>query len=204
MRTCHCGYPVWGTDKKTGIGYCKMHQSMRTDLDRRTSAQKIMDKIKNNTGELGVVDPKEESELDKWFLKIAKEIAKKPYCLNCGEYIQEKYYRHATAHLLPKKTFISVATHPLNYVIVGAGCGCHNETHRWDLMQKMNCFPLILERLVMIEPDIAEGERKNLPQFLLDYIENNNPFIEEPEDLSLEDKKREKRYWDTVNKENND
>jgi hypothetical protein len=114
-------------------------------------------------------------QLEKWFAKIAKQIAKNPVCQECGEKIHRDYFRHATAHLLPKKTFVSVASHPLNYAILGSHCGCHYKTHRFDQMQKMKIFSsVILPRLLMIEPDIAQSERKNLPQFLLDEIEKNN------------------------------
>lgn len=48
MRFC-CqddGMPVFGTDKNTGKGYCKNHQYLRTDLDKRSIVQKAMDKQK--------------------------------------------------------------------------------------------------------------------------------------------------------------
>ena len=44
MRFCFCNQPVFGTDKITKIGYCKAHQSLRTDTDKRTMMQKAMDK----------------------------------------------------------------------------------------------------------------------------------------------------------------
>lgn len=49
MRFCgfdKCRQPVFGTDKKTGIGYCKSHQLKRTDLDRRSIIHKAIDKQK--------------------------------------------------------------------------------------------------------------------------------------------------------------
>lgn len=36
--------PVFGTDKKTGLGYCRNHQTMRTDYDKRTIIQKAVAK----------------------------------------------------------------------------------------------------------------------------------------------------------------
>lgn len=118
-----------------------------------------------------------DEQLEKWYERNAKQISKNPKCENCGEHIPKEFYRHATAHLLPKKTFPSVATHQLNRVFAGAGCGCHNLTHRWDKMQKMKCFSVILERLIMVENDVAQSERKNLPQFLLDAVSVNNFLI---------------------------
>ncbi len=171
MRTCSCGYPVFGTDKITGIGYCKMHQSKRTDLDRRSSAQKIMEKIKESSKPGKVAEVIEKTELELYFDEAAVELKKKPYCENCGEFIPEKYYRHATAHLYPKKTFPSIASNPLNRIFAGAGCGCHNETHRWDTMQKMNCFPTILKKMIELYPLISEDEKRNVPDFITQEIQ---------------------------------
>lgn len=46
MRFCELGdnKPVWGTDRKTGIGYCKSHQYLRTDISKETILQKAIKK----------------------------------------------------------------------------------------------------------------------------------------------------------------
>lgn len=49
MRFCFCGQPVFGTDKKTGEGFCKNHQSYRTDIDKRSIVQKAISKNKYNS-----------------------------------------------------------------------------------------------------------------------------------------------------------
>jgi len=67
------------------------------------------------------------TELDKWFEYVAIVIKAKPNCWNCGEYIPEQYYRHASAHIFPKAHFESVKIHPLNFLVLGASCGCHHE-----------------------------------------------------------------------------
>ena len=39
MRTCefpNCDNPVFGTDKRTGRGFCKFHQYMRVDLKKKS------------------------------------------------------------------------------------------------------------------------------------------------------------------------
>lgn len=51
MRNCSaykCPYPVFGTDKLTGEGFCKTHQNLRTDLDKRTPFEKHMAKTKDS------------------------------------------------------------------------------------------------------------------------------------------------------------
>ena len=43
MRTCsveRCIWPVFGTDKNTGLGYCTIHQWHRTDLKRKRPYKK--------------------------------------------------------------------------------------------------------------------------------------------------------------------
>lgn len=40
---------VFGTDRLTGFGYCKSHQYLRTDTDKRTPLQKAIEKAKLQT-----------------------------------------------------------------------------------------------------------------------------------------------------------
>jgi len=132
MRFCcqNDGVPVFGTDKNTGKGYCKNHQYLRTDLDKRSIVQKAMDKnkVKRDFSKLkGLPENKDLVALKKWFDYVATVIKADPHCWNCGEFIPEQYYRHASAHIFPKSIFISVATHPFNFLVLGAGCGCHSE-----------------------------------------------------------------------------
>jgi len=54
-------------------------------------------------------------KLDLWFKEVKKVIEANPHCWNCGEYIPEKYYRHASAHIFAKSLFPSVSTHPMNF-----------------------------------------------------------------------------------------
>lgn len=108
--------------------------------------------------------------LDKWFEMVAGEIKKKPYCENCGIFIPEKYHRHASAHILPKKIFHSVATHYLNYLILGASCGCHNLSHRWDKFSQMPIWNKAVERIQLIYPSIAKEERRLLPEIILQEL----------------------------------
>jgi len=41
---CFCGQINFSKDKNTGKGYCRTHQSYRTDFDARSLAQRAMDK----------------------------------------------------------------------------------------------------------------------------------------------------------------
>lgn len=183
MQFCsipNCKFPNFSIDKVTRLPYCRNHQTKRTDFDRRTIIQRAMAKEKalsSKVRSLGVeVSKKENSndvELDLWFRYMAIEMAKRPWCEECGAWIPPNFYRSATAHILPKKKeygFPSVSTHPKNVLFLGAGCGCHNKTHRWDKFSKMKVWPLAVAAFKEIYPFIAEEEKKNIPQILLDTL----------------------------------
>lgn len=51
MRFCEqvgCDKPVFGTDRKTRIGYCKQHQYLRTDIDKDSIIQRAIKKQRKN------------------------------------------------------------------------------------------------------------------------------------------------------------
>jgi hypothetical protein len=164
-KSLGCIYPIFSS------GYCKSHQILRKDEKylngRKSISQKHIEKMKSQKKVEVVVDA---DELDKWFDMVAREVKKKPYCENCGEFIAEKYYRHASAHILTKKNFKSVATHELNYLILGAGCGCHNLSHRWDKFSQMPIWNKAVERIQLIYPSIAKEERRLLPEIILQEL----------------------------------
>lgn len=184
MRICNnCTNPVFGTDKKTKIGYCKGHQYLRTDLDKRSIAQKSIDKNKQvlkirslvNVNEVSAYKSLDDKLIDNeaakrlkrlniFFAECAIEIAKYPYCDNCGEWISPADYRNSTGHILPKGIFRSIETHPLCWVKVGNRCNCHNDTHRLDKFSKMRIFPKVVQQFRQIEHLITE-KHKLLDEF---------------------------------------
>jgi len=114
-------------------------------------------------------------ELDVWFDNIRKEQLGEGsfcFCWECGAVIPESFMRHATAHLLPKKLFVSVATHPLNYMIYGAGCGCHVKTDRLDKFVKMKTWPEAARRIKEMVPLLPFDELKYLSGQLMTALEN--------------------------------
>jgi len=135
---------------------------------KKKPIKKISDKrlaeIKLNVGEQNKID------LENWFNGIEiKEFKNGGYCrcMECGEFIYRDYARHATAHLLPKKIFKSIATHPLNYLILGAGCGCHEKTHRIDKFIKMKIWPTAKERIITMLPLLPTDELRRVSNQLL-------------------------------------
>lgn len=179
MRLCeHChNQPVFGTDKITKKGYCKSHQTFRTDLDRRSITVKGLEKAKKKAGFFDInkveedftsgVSVMDESEIEAikkeemaaFWKKAEKEIAKKPYCWECGDFISPQDYRSATAHIFMKSTFPSVASNEFNYLVLGARCGCHNLSHRLDTFSKMKVFPVAVNRFMKFGNLITEKHK---------------------------------------------
>lgn len=170
MRTCeanNCIYPVWGTDKSTGKGYCKMHQSLRTDRDTRTIFQKHMDKNKAKK-----VIEVEETKLQKWYSEIMeKEVAR---CWETGEPINKqdkKAWHGSIAHVLPKGDYPSVATHPLNYMILKMWGGAHGQYDAsWEKAAKMKVWPHACKIFNILYPLLSREEKSRLPEIIIQEL----------------------------------
>lgn len=162
-----CVYPQFGGS------FCRFHQRLRTDKKqkplRRISAKKAEQKKieKDNRGD-------QPTELQQWFLKIGRR--EPPVCWETKEPIYDFSFGNI-CHILPKNLFPSVKTHPQNYLILSMWGGVHDRTHRWDTFQKMRVWKIAVDRFIMMEPDIAPEERKNIPQCLLDILAERDPFI---------------------------
>lgn len=183
MRFCKydkCSHPVFGTDKKTGIGYCKRHQFARTDLDKRSIIQKAMskEKAKEIAANLRELPANKEMvnhklELDGWFLERAKEMT--GTCANCGGKTtkgDKKYWKFSIAHILEKKNFHSVSTHPLNFIeLCHFGKSCHtNLDNKIIEMQDMKCWSEIQLRFSIMYPSILKEEYQFIPDVLLESL----------------------------------
>lgn len=128
---------------------------------------------KNRARQLKAVSVKdEEKEMEKWFAYVATVIKQDPHCWNCGEFIPDtvqvqgkqvptnKFYRAASAHIVPKGIFESVKAHPLNFMVLGSGCGCHDEyDHNLDKACKMPVWKLMVPRFRLIESKITETHK---------------------------------------------
>lgn len=130
----------------------------------------------------------EEKELQKingdtkeqWYDDRMKENI--PVCMNCGmeanwllqpEY--EKIWRACQAHILPKRKtqFPSVATHPLNHLVLfpvwgGHLCGCHDEfDSSWFNATTMKVWEIAVHRFKDFESAIEPKERRHIPEQFL-------------------------------------
>lgn len=170
MRSCsanNCCYPVFGTDKNTRLGYCKMHQSLRTDRDTRTVFQKHMDKMKESGKEVKI----NEDDLAKWFEDGMKDNEK--VCENCGKSLKnynKNDWRGSQHHVLEKSLYPSVATNPINRLILGKWC-CHHVWHQsWEKASQMKIFKKAVDIVRRLFPLLNQDEKRKLPDVLVQEI----------------------------------
>lgn len=186
-----CNYPNFSIDKLTRLPYCRMHQTKRTDYDRRTIIHKAMDKQKRLTRQIRSLQDTPENKvlleekgiiqgegLELWF-RVKMEL-NEPRCMECGAYKPElkqwvKGWRSCQAHILPKKHFKSICTHPLAGLVLGSGlsglCYCHDfYDSNWDKASKMKIWSEVIRRFKILYPLINASEHKFIPQILLDTL----------------------------------
>lgn len=128
-----------------------------------------------------------DGDLDQWFEDRMRESL--PVCMNCGmeanwllqpEY--KKIWRACQAHILPKRKtmFPSVATHPMNHMVLfpvwgGHLCGCHDFfDSSWYNATTMKVWNIAIHRFKEIEPSIAGKERARIPEQFLKHDKWNS------------------------------
>lgn len=121
-----------------------------------------------------------ENELELWFLLRMNTC--EPICQNCGAvgyYLKEdkykKLWKSCQAHLLPKRHFKSIQSHPLNGAVLGTGfsrlCHCHDKyDHDWEQASQMDIWATVVERFKILYPLTYESEHQFIPQILLDTL----------------------------------
>lgn len=160
-----CGkYPMLGF-----AGFCFMCAPMeireskleKVKEQRKKSSQKQREKVKVRSliSSQDNDAAKRQRDLNKWFEYVGTVIAADPKCWNCGEYISKSDYRNSSAHILFKKIFPSVATHPLNFLVLGCRCGCHEKSHTIEFFKKMPVWKLAVLRFTAFEKDIVEKHK---------------------------------------------
>lgn len=184
-KKCKCGCDRWPT-----VGYAGYNQfcapqlvaDVKKSKNRRAKSAKnkrLAAKIKK----LHTPQNDEAVELQMWYNN--RMINEVPVCANCGASNPElklnpklrKLWKSCQAHLLPKKIFKSIKTHPLNGMVLGAGfghislCYCHDDyDHDWERASKMNIWPEVVRRFKILYPLIAPNERKSIPQILYETL----------------------------------
>lgn len=171
-KRCRCGCGKYPSLSYGGWNFNCAPQEIK---DRVGTKNKVAIKNRNaRTKVRMLIDkaPTEQKNLQElWFGMVAEEIRKNPFCWNCGEKISESDFRNSSGHIFPKSIFNSVATHPLNFIVVGNRCGCHDDTHRIDKFSKMPVFKIAVERFRIFEPLITEKHK------LLDLFKESIPMF---------------------------
>jgi|ERR1700743_503249 len=114
------------------------------------------------------------AELNRWF--IERRLEMKGHCLHCGARSckdDDNYFKFSIAHILPKRIFKSVSTHPLNWIELcfwGNSCHTNMDNNTLDLID-LNCFETVIQRFVAMYSEIDTKERKYIPDVLLQYVE---------------------------------
>lgn len=176
-KKCKCGCGKWPTLGFKGFNADCQPEMKEEKIKQAKERQKkknaiTLDQRKLRKEDNKLLDGKAAQQFEsqqQWFREIIKR--EKHVCWETGEYIPDKYMRCAVAHILAKKTFKSVATHPLNYLILSAHNGSHQKTDRWDKFQEMRVWDIAVQRFIQIYPFIAKEERKNIPDVFMQEIE---------------------------------
>lgn len=151
-----------GVEQPLTAGRCSYHYSrFRAEENAKKTKKRYAKQLETPLGVSG-----KQADLVFWFADRIKE--RSGVCMECLEVIPAAYAFHSCAHLLPKSLFPSVATHPMNYLELGAGCGHHNA---WDVSwlsaSKMKVAKIAKERFKTFEHLIAPEERRRIPEWLL-------------------------------------
>lgn len=114
------------------------------------------------------------SDLVKWYEKIMQNEPGK--CWETNERInkQDKLGWHGSiAHILCKKNFPSVATHPQNYMILSMWNGSHaNYDSSWERAASMKVWPYALKIIItVLLPLLPSEEKRHLPDVVLQEID---------------------------------
>jgi hypothetical protein len=113
-----------------------------------------------------------ESELQKWYAKIMQDETAK--CWETGEAInkQDKRGWHGSiAHILCKSQYPTVATHPLNYMILKMWGGTHGQyDSSWENAAKMKVWPYALKVINVLYPLLTREEKAKLPDLIIQEV----------------------------------
>lgn len=137
------------------------------------------DKLSGNLE--AVVKP--QGDLSVWFVDRMKRLEAK--CENCQSTkpnlkfpSNEILWKSCQAHLLPKRHFKSLETHPLNGMVLGSGfsglCHCHDiYDSSWTKAAKMVIWEEVVRRFLIMYPLITPEEHRFIPPQLLQELPDN-------------------------------
>jgi hypothetical protein len=114
----------------------------------------------------------DDTELQKWYAKIMQH--ETPVCWETGQKIDirdKMGWQGSIAHCLPKGLFPSVATHPMNYMILKMWGGTHGQyDSSWENASKMKVWKYACEIFNVLYPLLTKEEKAKLPDIILQEI----------------------------------
>lgn len=138
-------------------------------ISRRTSLKRYTP-LKRNQKQ----PTEQDAELDQWY---DEKIASCNWiCQNCNKNVYASAYifqKACQAHLLCKKLFPSIKTHPRNHAVLGGVCGCHYAWDSdWERAQKMFVWPTLKEIIITeLIGCLPADEYRKLPDVLREEYE---------------------------------
>lgn len=104
-----------------------------------------------------------DTAMDKWYQARRKECIGVCQC-GCGRKSskdEDDLFRSSCCHIFPKKTFKSIAIHPLNFVERNFWDGCHSnmDNRGLNLWPNMADFDDIKEKFHILAPLLTDAER---------------------------------------------
>lgn len=118
-----------------------------------------------------------DTELQKFFKSAMKRMVGR--CAETGLVTETRIYQYAIrsiCHILPRKKCPSVAYSQNNWVELDPGFHVKFDAMSWGEREGLGCWPVIRDRLVVVWPDLAEGERRHFPESVLEYMRKNKIF----------------------------
>lgn len=153
-----------GIEKPVIAGRCHYHYKLyrsKISLEKRKISS-----LKNDPENLNI---KKQSEwLNQWYLDRRKEMI--GFCKNCGKRsckTNDKFWKWSIAHILPKNNFKSISLNKSNWIELCIDC--HTLYDRdWETASKMFVWEYIIKKYNLFKDQIAEEEKRRIPnQFLL-------------------------------------
>lgn len=118
-----------------------------------------------------------DTELQRFFKSAMRRMS--GFCAETGLKTETKIYKYAICsicHILPRSKCPSVATHPCIWIELDVGFHVKFDAMSWEEREKLGCWPIIRDKLIMVYPDLAPEERRHFPASVLKYMEEHENF----------------------------
>mgnify|MGYP000502941016 CR=1 FL=1 len=161
--------------KKSNV--TKANATYRSNLTRKVHS------IQNDKNGQESPEIKSKVELALWFNDRMDRLEAKCEC--CGATAKhlkrpefKRLWKSCQSHLLPKRHFKSLQTHPLNGMVLGSGlsgmCHCHDDfDSSWQKAATMKIFDEVVRRFLIMYPLIQPNEHQFIPNQLIQELPNN-------------------------------